>query len=951
MPIIHSKSGRRTNEDVFFAYYPRLLEWSLQITRRNREEAEDLVHDLYLRITRISRTIDDLELLEPYLLRILRNLYFSRLRRLGRDPINDLSIVDYDSAEQGLLVADRSELLFVRANLRKVCRYACQRKSTSRSASVLILRFFLGYYASEVMKILKAPRSAVDRSLQVARREARLALERPGTLHLFPQQRREVVFSGEEEGTQQLFAELREAIFSATEGECFAPSVLEGRYAPESQSGSFTALEISHLVSCRTCLDRVNRALHLPLLAERSPEDGIDRDSFSGTGGGAAHGPVIRTARKGPSFAKMERRSRELYEHRPESLQIAVDGEVRASQKVTAENSELHLKLAQKEEPSFIEVFSEQGLCLAYLHVTDPTASDDLDLIEEFSLSDGRLLIVTLSFAADVPIVHVLYRDPVVAEAGAFEEDHGMEDHLVHTESRAPLFVLAQEQAHAPYRWLRHAGRLLATLHERYQRIFIRDMNLLLTSAAVLAAGAIFCFCVWLKSVPPMSASVLLQRAAAAERVQVSASEPAVIYQRVRIQSAGRSIERSIHLDPAGGRRPKQLQSDAQTLALKARLVEAGVGWDEPLSAAGYQDWRNHSKITRDVVRKTGENLVTLTTTVADAKVIEESLTVRANDFHPVARTISFRNADNVEIAELDYAVVPLNVADPSWFEPTTGAVSDTSRGHTRSSERFVPTSLTEGQIDEAELGALLVLHQLHAESDNRVQIIRRANGVQVKGIVEDEARKRELETRLNAVQHVIPSIFTFAELERQQSAPEVKAAQSPRPQLQSDEEQSSPLAEYLSAKGESRSELSLLANRIADSAYVIDRESSQLTELMMRYGSDEQLSEAGRTKLNQLVAEHKATILEALEEEERSLINAGLAKPLADPQKAALSIEEVAEKNRRLCEELIFGEGIHARSAPDILPDLELTIRQLHVATSRLSPPPHIETLARKEQ
>src|ERR1700759_5299946 len=132
MSFLHPKSGRRTNEDIYFAYYSRLLEWANQITHNDRAEAEDLVHDFYLRISRITRSIDEIEQLEPYLFKVLRNLYYARVRRAGHDPLNDLSIVDYDSVEQGLAVADRRELLFARDHLRQICRYACERKSTVR---------------------------------------------------------------------------------------------------------------------------------------------------------------------------------------------------------------------------------------------------------------------------------------------------------------------------------------------------------------------------------------------------------------------------------------------------------------------------------------------------------------------------------------------------------------------------------------------------------------------------------------------------------------------------------------------------------------------------------------------------------------------------------------------------------------------------------------------------
>jgi DNA-directed RNA polymerase specialized sigma24 family protein len=421
MSSFHSQPGRRTNEDVFFVYHRRLLGWAIQITHGDRSDAEDLVQDLYLRVTRITRRIDEMEQPEGYLFRVLRNLYIARVRRSGRDPLNDLSIVDYDFVGQGLAVVDRWQLLFVRDDLRTICRYACERKGTVRSASVLILRFFHGYYPSEVMKIVRAGRPSVDMSLQAARNEARLSLERPEALRcILPTNKPSISFSTKGEDTQGLFAELQGAIFSAAEGECFDRAALERLYAAESGVVGLTTQELSHLVSCRACLDAVNVILHLPLLAERSPENGIDRDG-SGSSRGAGITPIRKkVGEKGLDKRKLERRARELFEHRPASLEIAVDGRVRTSQRVTAEINELHLRLAhKKEEAFFIEIFSEQRFCMIFLQVEEPSSADKLEQAETVLLSDGRSLSLTLRFAADGPIVHVLYRDPVTREATA----------------------------------------------------------------------------------------------------------------------------------------------------------------------------------------------------------------------------------------------------------------------------------------------------------------------------------------------------------------------------------------------------------------------------------------------------------------------------------------------------------------------------------------------------
>src|ERR1700722_16669621 len=165
--------NQRSNEELFFDYYPQLSKWALQLTHLDRDDAEDLVQDFYLQITHISVMLAEVDAPEPYLFKILRNLHYSRLRRQGKHPQRELSIVDFDSLERGLAAVDRNGLVIVHTNLTRICDFACQRKGSSRAASVFILRFFLGYYSSEVMKITSMSRMGVDRALQVARSEAR----------------------------------------------------------------------------------------------------------------------------------------------------------------------------------------------------------------------------------------------------------------------------------------------------------------------------------------------------------------------------------------------------------------------------------------------------------------------------------------------------------------------------------------------------------------------------------------------------------------------------------------------------------------------------------------------------------------------------------------------------------------------------------------------------------
>lgn len=945
MSFSHSKPERRSNEDVFFDYYPRLREWAGQITRHDRVEAEDLVQDFYLRITRITRPVDEMEQVEPYLFRVLRNLYLARVRRNGRNPLNDLSIVDYDSLEHGLAVADRGELLFVRDHLRKICRYACERKSTVRSASVLILRFFHGYYPTEVMRILQAKRSSVDMLLQAARNEARLFLERPDAIRcIVPSRNLSLLFSKKGESAHPLFRELQEAIFSAVEGKCLDRAGLERRYGALNADAGLSTQELSHLVSCRICLDRVNKILGLPLLAERTPEDGIDRDRTSGPGANGAGGGDMRRkmTRKAPSIRKMERRARELFEHRPSSLEIVVDGEVRTSQRVTAEVNELRLRLGSREEPSLIEVQSEQLYCLACLPVENPDCSERLRQVETVSLSDGRSLTLTVSFGPDDLIVHVLYRDPVMVEMG--EADTAIESvsDTVPAEGRLlPHGTFLPNVRHSEGRIRRWTGAFSAWLQRQYHRLFIRDMNPFLASAVLLALGACVCLWLWHKTASPMSADTFLQRAEVAEQIVIPSGEPEVISQKVRIRTTSQTIERVIHRDTSGRRKPKPQILDRQTAVLQARLAEAGVKWDEPLSAATYEDWHKRTHVTHDSVRAVGGKLLMLTTTTADGNVAEESLTVRATDFHPVARSISFRDTGNVEIAELNYNVMPWSAADPSWFEPAS-ARAEVSDVPAMREAIHLPHVLSGLELDEAELAARTALNQLHADTGEPISLVRGADGIDIKGVVDTNARKQEILSHLALIPNVHASILSAEEIgPRPLSSTVIVDGQSREDG--SSQEQPSPLEQYLREKNLPMDQLAPAADNLLDGSLRIIQSGTHLSELQSRFREANRLPTDERTQLETLSRNYTATITAGIYANQQILLSLGFAStspaPAAPgPGPAGKDIDEQFRRYRQLCLEMVSSGTGKARPAPVIAGEILAVGERIRIDLANMS-------------
>src|SRR6266545_4080445 len=180
-----------THADRFLERYERLRVWALQLTERDHERAEDLLHDAFIQFTLSQPDLQSINDLDSYLFVCLRNLHLSQMRRATRGAGRELSIVEYDSAELGLWAVDPRDQIKTQDELRTVCHYACRRRKTSKAGSVLILRFFHGYYPEEIASVLRITRPAVKDRLRLARAEAKLYLSDSDRLNLLHENRSE----------------------------------------------------------------------------------------------------------------------------------------------------------------------------------------------------------------------------------------------------------------------------------------------------------------------------------------------------------------------------------------------------------------------------------------------------------------------------------------------------------------------------------------------------------------------------------------------------------------------------------------------------------------------------------------------------------------------------------------------------------------------------------------
>jgi len=630
------RRGDKAKEQVFLEHYFWLLQCALGITHGQRELAEDLVHDAFVKFLTSDVDLDEILDIRWYLNGFLRNLHLLHLRRAMRHPVHQLSLLDHDSALLGLRSQASTDRLQSADLLMLACGFACYRKESSLTASILILRYFHGFYPGEICLLLNAKRKLVYRWIERGRAETKEYVQAPYGLSGYekPAHERELSIAS----PNVLLAWLREQVFRSCMTDC---SVL-AEYPDE-----LGVKELAHLVSCKICLEQRSRKMGLAYVSQRMADDISDRDDGKPQGGGM--GKILplhrdRKLSKKEILRRVYARQQEIFEHRPKEVSLAFDGLLRATLLVNAPTNTLHISIDKKEIPDAIAIQSEQEVVFLML---DRHQIDSLEpQVHRLALSDDRLLEVTVTPETLGPSFQVVYADPLYSVVTSDTEQE------LPTSVSAELPVLSFPSVSTESVIDAASSRIEILLAQL--RKLVLAMNPLLTGAVVLGMAAMLCFVLWTRSGPHISPHDLLVRAQNQE-TSIAQSEPSgVIVQRVRIKTPARTTERTLYRDVQRQRQARSYTSDASDVQLKAKLLGAGIDWDDPLSPVTYRDWRNRELIQSDSVQSVGDNLLTLTTNVNDGEVISESVTVRASDFHAVGKTVRLRDYGTVEIAEVN---------------------------------------------------------------------------------------------------------------------------------------------------------------------------------------------------------------------------------------------------------------------------------------------------------
>jgi RNA polymerase sigma factor (sigma-70 family) len=768
-----------SHEDIFLERYQWLRGWSLQLTQHSQEQAEDLLHDVFIQFTIVRPDLSAIHNIDGYLYTMLRNLQLSNLRRAARAPTRPLSILDFDSAEIGLRMVGPRERIQVREQLWMICQYACVRKETSKAGSILILRFFHGYYPSEIAQILRGPRRAVDDWLSIARREARSFLENPTRPIAWKNRPWDSTSVSIVADTPDFLEGPRRAIFRSRKGSCLTDKELRQFYI-DTDEGPVDCAFLSHLASCPSCLDTINDILGLPPLNDRHPTDMLGPD----TSGSNGRRPGRTSAKLQNHFAAAyNRRSRDVFDHRPTELSLAVNGFVLSSQTLGYELTRQTLTVNTPEKIGFVEAFSEQGIRLLYLHVDQPP-DGPVEQSAEVEFGGGRTLSLSIGFSGAWPMVSAVYRDPEFKPADLSERST-LDERPAAAElrpemplRRAEIFDLRSTAVSwlvAFRRWVR-PSTITAAL----------AVLLIITALIVPMRG------------PSVSAAELLTRASAAE--ESAQRTPGALIHRVlefekHAAKDGAPVTRhriEIWLDPSKGIQARRvydernrivaaewtnydglrwvyqpeamLRFEQQPQRNAKAILEAGDLWQMNLSAQDFSAVLGRIGMAA-VERQAGTYIISYrNASSAASNVLQEArITLTGSDLHAVEQSLVVRRggeAIEYKFVESTLDRVTPQRAGPSIFQIDpdlmTGAPDsgDVNRPLSTPDESSNPEpagnpalrGLTTQALTNLALDALYQLHRMGACTEEQATLSRTAGGgLRIQAVVASEKRKRDM--------------------------------------------------------------------------------------------------------------------------------------------------------------------------------------------------------------
>ena len=773
-------------EQEFTRRYAQLLGWALRLTNNHRATAEDLVQDAFIQFTRSRTNLDEIENLDGYLHRMLRNMHISRLGRTSQQAQTDLRSITELECGLDAPGIELEERLQAHQELCRICQYACTRKESSRAGSVLILRFFHDYTPSEIAEVLCTSRHCVDQWQRLARRELKVYLTTPQRLRFVTTTKSITLPQMRAFSSRSLADDLRVLIFSSRHGVCLSAEELKQIY--ETKRGELlSTTKVGHIVSCRSCLDQVNSILGLPTLDQRFQATNGSSKLPPMTGGGCGRG-----SDEGPTRlnSKLQRHLADVINHEPKELHIAVNGLRIGSLKVGSCNSELDFNLIANDPAEFIEIVSEEGMQLLFFSLNQ----NEYDVDEQWAqmkLSDGRSLETRFYIEGDSPTLRVSYHTvPVrkvvaVTAIGTWKGSSQDESESTVAEPQTVEQVSSIDRFAARTLAAKLQTLLIGSRNVWRSRSWLNPQFVTFLIASVLITGLIL---IWLR----IDASTVLNRAVVAE--EYSNKSIGVLHRVVRLEQRrvgeGTTSVQTIKIwQDSGNDRMARRVYDERNLLIAgewqtpnaARVIyhhQLGLKnapeSNEDVAAALLEPWRLEitAKAFRSLVgmsnleigETSGEYVIRWNGSrrIGATTLLSATLTITKRDLVIVQQSLEIERSDGkyqYRLVELHSERLNDQQSLPEYFRPdaflTDGVrTREKSKGvkaHNSSINRAKPVEKTAST--ELEIEVTYLLSRAKADKNEQIALTRTSSGsLLIEGVVETDQRKREIEAVLDPV-------------------------------------------------------------------------------------------------------------------------------------------------------------------------------------------------------
>jgi RNA polymerase sigma factor (sigma-70 family) len=773
-------------EQEFTRRYAQLLAWALRLTNNHRATAEDLVQDAFIQFTRSRTNLDEIENLDGYLHRMLRNMHISRLGRTAQQLQTNLFSITELGCQLDAPGSELQERLQAHEELCRICQYACTRKESSRAGSVLILRFFHDYTPSEIAEVLCTSRHCVDQWQRFARRELKLYLSTPQRLRFVTTTKSITLPQMRAFSSRSLADDLRVLIFSSRQGPCLSAEELKQIY--EGKTGELlSTTKVGHIVSCRSCLDQVNSILGLPPLDQRfqgtNGSSQLPPMAGGGCGGGSDEGPTRLNS-------KLQRHLADVINHEPKELHIAVNGLRIGSLKVGLYNSALALNLIANEPAEFIEIVSEEGMQLLFFNLNQDVYDFD-EQWAQIELSDGRFLETWFYIEGDSPMLRVSYDTVPVRKALAVTTIRTCEG-LSNDESESPVAEpQTVEQISSIHRFARRTlaailrALLIGSRNVWRSRLWLNPQVVTLLIASVLITGLIL---IWLRT----DASTVLNKAVVAE--EYSNKSTGVLHRVLRLEQRrvgeGSTSVQTIKIwQDSGYDRIARRVYDERNLLIAgewrtrnaARVIyhhQLGLKnapeSNEDYAAALLEPWRLEvtAKAFRSLVGMSnleigetpGEYIITWNGSrrMGAATLLSATLTITKHDLVIVQESLEIEKSEEryqYRFVELHSERLKDQQSSPEYFRPDafliegvrTREKSTGEKDRNSSTDRAKPVG--NKASTELEIEVTYLLSRAKADKNEQIALTRTSAGsLLIEGVVETDQRKREIEAALDPV-------------------------------------------------------------------------------------------------------------------------------------------------------------------------------------------------------